>query len=478
MNNVKRIICTLILLSMLLSLLCACSFIKKPGEEGGKEEEKVTEDEGTKIGNPSAIGATSDPEDGLPIMKITTDSGEDIVTKEYQGAAVSSEGSSVEECNFEGLRAEVKCRGNFTFTGTKKKSFRVKFEEKINLYNQGKGAAKSWVLMAEHCDQSFLRNHIAFTMARVLTNIDYVSSSSYIHLYINDEYRGIYNVVEQHQVQKNRVNIEEDPEVIDTDYFIEWDEYANEDGNIEGLNWFRCGGNKFLVKSDFMTEEKCAFLEQYFNETNEAIIGGAQRDIKKYIDIDSFVDMYILHEVTKNMDVGWSSFFLVKNAEGKISCTCPWDFDLSFGNDERLDGGSFENLYAGNSEYAFGWGALEQGNEWFCYLMRQKWFVKLVIARWNEVKNDLEKVALEETDRILLCFGDDIANNFKVWNIFGKKINQEPPQIRELKSYEEHVKYFREWTVSRIEWIDEYFSNNDTKYLTTEYEEEDWWRPW
>ena len=265
--------------------------------------------------------------------------------------------------------------------------------------------------------------------------------------------------------------------MVDTDYFVEWDAYASEDGNVKGLNYFTCDGNMFLVKSDYMTEEKCEFLDNYFTEAYEAIKSGVQKDVVKYIDVDSFVDMYILQEFAKNIDVGWSSFFMVKKAGGKIFCTCPWDFDLSFGNDGRLDEGGFENLYVGNSEYAFGWNSLDQGNEWFCYLMRSKWFVNKVITRWNQVKGDMLELAVNEATRIYTCFGDEIEKNFTVWKIFGQKINQEPRHIRAMTTYSEHAEYFIQWIKDRHEWMSEYFSDPSTKYKTTEYKEPTW-RPW
>lgn len=470
----KRTISFALALIFIAAALIGCAGKKEnPAAEG-----EVTEEAKKQIGNPSALGADAEESSTLPTIKIVSESGKPIKKKEYEGATVSAEGATEEEQNFSSLHAEVKCRGNYTFTGTKKKSYRVKFDEKINLFGQGSGKAKSWVLMAEHCDQTFMRNHIAFAMANLLDGIEYVSSSSFVHLYINDEYQGIYHVVEQHQVGKSRVNINEDPAVTDTDYFIEWDAYAGEDG-ICGVNWFYVSENKFLVKSDNMTEDKCTFLSNYFNEAYAALQSGKQSDVEKYLDLPSFVDMYILHEISKNIDVGWSSFFFVKKAGGKISCTCPWDFDLAFGNDERLDSGSAEGMYVGNSEYAFGWwNRLDQGNEWLCYLMRQKWFVDMVVSRWNEKAKELQDCATGEIDRIYNCFADEIEKNFDVWNIWGQKINQEPRQIRDLHTYKEHVDYLRDWVNDRFKWMDDYFKDEKTKYQTTEYKEDDPWGPW
>lgn len=472
MKITHKALCVLLSVFLLLPFAsCKGSESGDPTEKDGTESTTTAEEQEEiirpSIGNPSALGAESDENSILPTISINTDSGGMIWTKNYEGASVSVSDASLDECNFEDLRAEIKCRGNFSF-GTDKKSYRIRFEEKINLFNQGRGPARSWVLLAEHCDQSFLRNHLTFAMANLLDNIAYVSSSSFVHLVINGQPQGIYHLAEQHQVQKNRVNINEDPEVIDTDYFIEWDAYAGEGGEEYGVEWFYCEENKFLVKSDSMTAEKCSFLQDYFQRAYSAIKSGKEKDIKEYIDIGSFIDMYILQETVKNIDVGWSSFFLVKEAGGKISCTCPWDFDLAFGNDERLDNGGYEKLYVGGSD-AGKRVDLSQDNEWFLYLMKNTWFVDLVIERWNEVSSDMKDMALGEAERIFTCFGDEIAGNFDIWRIFGRKVNMEPWQIRELNTYEKHVKYLINWVTSRFEWMEDYFSNPDTKYQTTEY---------
>lgn len=461
----KKSICLLLVFVLAVFSSCASSKQNEDSAEPEPVEEKKV------YGNLSALGAESDENSSIPTISIVTDSGKAVTKKVYEGAAVSASGAVSDEWDFSDLRAQVKCRGNYTYSSTEKKSYRVRFDDKINLFNQGDGKARSWVLMAEHCDQSFLRNHIAFAMAKKLTNISYSSSSSFVHLIINGKDQGIYHVVEQHQVGKHRVDINEDPEIVDTDYFIEWDKYADSDG-IYGINWFYAGENKFIVKSDAMSEAKCSFLSDFFNNANEAIAGGDESEIRKYLNVDTFVDMYILQEVMKNIDVGWSSFFFVKSAGGTISCTCPWDFDLAAGNDARLDNGSYEGLYVGNPEYVLFGGRkrLDQGNEWFAYLMMRTWFVDLVTARWDEVKGDMQDTAISEIDRISTCFADDIETNFKAWpRLFGSKINQEPDQIRALDTYQKHVAYLREWMVNRFTWLDNYFSDDSSKYLTTEF---------
>ena len=431
----------------------------------------VTEAQKPAIGNPSAIGYPSVEGDTLPILSIITEDGAEIVSKEeYLNAAISVSGTTDDALyGFTDRTSEVRCRGNYTFTGTEKKSYRLKFTEKINLFNQGYGPAKSWVLLANHCDQSFLRNHIAFSVARELSHISYCTSSSFVKLYINGEYEGIYQVAEQHQVNRYRVNIDEDPEAVDTDYLIERDNYAADSGD-EGVAYFRINRTKYRIHSDYLSEEKCKFVQDYYQKAHDAIKGGKIAEVSRYIDVDSMIDTMILQAFVKNTDVGYSSFFMVKKAGGKIYFTCPWDFDLSQGNDDRLDSGSPEGLYIGAKS------GMMQEHEWFYLLMNEQWFCNRLLARWNEVKEKIYGVAISEAQRILACFEDDMASNFDVWKIFGEKINQEPRDVRMLKSYNAHVKHLIKWIESRYSYLDGLF-NSEELYNQGGYESSGGWWP-
>ena len=431
----------------------------------------VTEAPKPAVGNPSAIGYPSSEGDTLPTLSIKTENGEEIKSKDvYINATISASGTLDDEVyGFTDLTTEVRCRGNYTFTATEKKSYRLKFTEKINLFGQGYGPAKSWVLLANHCDQTFLRNHLAFTMGRQLSNISYCTSSSFVKLYVNDEYLGIYQVAEQHQVNKYRVNINEDPNAVDTDYLIERDSYASDDCTF-GLDYFKIDRTEYRVHSDYMTEEKCSFIEDYFSKAQDAVENGTRVSVKRYIDLDSFADTMILQALMKNTDVGYSSFYMVKKAGDKIYFTCPWDFDLALGNDERLDNGKVDGLYVGVKS------DMSQEHEWFYLLMNEEWFCNLVRARWNEVKEKLYNAALYEIDRMLLCFEDDMASNFTVWTkVFGRQINKEPRAIRALRSYDAHVKYLRDWFTQRYTYLDDLFNSDELYNQGGYYNGGDWW---
>jgi len=464
----RKTVAILLLITTILPL-AACSTPKKdsdPDEETVSAPQYETE---TVYGNPSALGAESSQEDTLPTIIIRVKSGKDIVSKkEYLESSITIDGCA-EQYRLRNVSAQVRKRGNGSYTWAKG-AYRIKFYDKYNLFGQANGYGRSWVLLSNHSDASMLRTHTVFTMAHTLDNIGWTSSSSFVHLYINNKYQGVYQLIEQHNTSDGRIEVNEDPSVLDTDYLIELDEYADDSG-ARGVDWFRVGtfnykggsgqgtkANKYLIHSDYNTKERCSFLFDYFKKADDAIMEGNYEEVSQYIDLASFVDMYILQELALNSDVGWSSFYMVKKANDKIYFTCPWDFDLSIGNNHVIRNNSYKGLHAGNSV------ELEmQSHTWFFNLFKRKWFVDMVSKRWNEVAMGMRDAALNEINRIYTDFGSDLVKNYTVWDMPTKKYTEDYLVEYTRDTYDEHVQFIKFFLCKRFDWLDNYF-NSDRKY--------------
>ena len=68
-----------------------------------------------------------------------------------------------------------------------------------------------------------------------------------------------------------------------------------------------------------------------------SVLEGDREEIEELIDIDSVVDAYIVEEVFKNLDAGWSSFYMYRDIGGKLFFGPVWDFDLTSGNADGKD---------------------------------------------------------------------------------------------------------------------------------------------
>ena len=444
------------ILSLILAVLTAAAiFVSCSGRtEDGATSEDTT---GTEIISAPAL---------FPEIRVKTESGGPIVVREYSPVAVTLEGSEDGKYDFESLPAQMKCRGNSTFH-MPKKPYRIKFDEKINVLGQGGGPSKSWVLLANHTDKSLLRDHVTFAMGKKLDGIGFTSSSSFVQFYMNGVYFGVYELVEHHGEGKYRIVMNEDPEEPDTDYLIELDEYVNINGG-DIPYYFNVRERAFSIKSDVMTMAKWRFIRDYFKNVDEAIAEGDEETVSELIDLPSFVDMYLLHEIAMNSDVGSSSFFFLKKAGGKLYCTCPWDFDIAYGNDEAVYGGDWKGIFAGNPDFTGGIRGYDtpRSNDWFSWLMKREWFVDLVTERWGEVKDTLEETALASIDEALGSWEDEMNKNFDKWKVLNRRIVAETDETLGFETWRENAEYLREWIVNRFDWLDGYFSDPATKYGT------------
>ena len=348
--------------------------------------------------------------------------------------------------------ATIKCRGNASM-GWVKKSFTLKFTESVKLAGLGKGKSKNWVLVSNHCDQSLMRNQAAFTLQRLMDGIEWAPDCRPVDVYVNGDYRGNYMLIEKVTVNKNRVNTvnTKDNPSIDADFMLELDNYASKAGDY-GVVWFTAKSYPYEIRGEEnLTSERCDYIDQWVTDAYVTACSGTEEEIRAILDIDSLVDCYLAEEIMKNIDCGWSSFFLYRR-DGMLYFGPGWDFDLAAGNDYRLDNGSYKGLYAGKPN------GFSQQNTWFLVMMEKDWFRKLAAERFFELdKEGVFEEWLEDLDSVYSICAESFIHNFERWPIFGQRLNMEPDQIRALDSVEEHYSYLKEWLGNRIVWLaDEY----------------------
>ncbi|MBR5871709.1 MAG: CotH kinase family protein, partial [Clostridia bacterium] len=391
----------------------------------------------------------------LPIISIVTASGRDVTSKDtYVGATVSICNTGISDYEMSGVSADIRGRGNATWTH-EKKSYRIRFSLKQQPLGLGDAPDRSWILMANHCDQSLMRNALAMDLANRLDGIGFNSNCAHVELYLNGEYRGVYLLAEPIQVDAARVDIGEedegyDPMAEDAGFLVELDSYS------EPPYDFRIGGKRYQVKSDVRTNAQFAYIQNYIASVENAVYSGDRDALAALVDLDSFVDGYLLEEYFKNIDVGWSSFYMYKKPGEKMVLGPFWDFDLAAGNDHRLDNGSSEGLYAGQYRRGF-----DQYHPWFTALTQYDWFIEAVVARWKEIRGRIDE-NLAFLRQTVAASPEAFTRNFECWDIFGQRINQEPEHIMALDSWEAHAAALDTWLTERAAWLDDCFSSAES----------------
>ena len=221
---------------------------------------------------------------------------------------------------------EIKGRGNTTWF-QEKRPYRIELSGSKDLLGSGK--AKRWVLLANYFDHSFLRTDVAFRMAEMLDMSD--KRGDFVELYFDGEYEGLYYLMKKIEVSKSSINLKNANGVlfeIDTlhNYEVEC--------NVSYI------GDCLVLKDIVLDEENNkgeaikSFLDS-FNRFEMAVEKGDYNTIAETVDIDSFINYFLINEFTVNPDAYNSSFYLYRDGENdKIHFGPLWDFDYSLGNKE------------------------------------------------------------------------------------------------------------------------------------------------
>ncbi|MDR0307270.1 MAG: CotH kinase family protein [Chitinispirillales bacterium] len=224
----------------------------------------------------------------------------------------------------------IRGRGNNSWNDfrAKKKSYRINFKDKTPLF--GLEAAKNWVLLGQHRDETLLFNAVAFELGNRFA-FPFNHSFNFIDLYINGEYRGNYLLTEQNQVGPGRVNIEKGG------WFAEIDEYYDDEPK------FRTASYNLPVMIKWPKGGKTACGEENpahipvkndFNGLADALASPdfPENGYRELIDITTFIDFLMINELAANTDLSHPrSTFLYKDKDGAISMGPLWDFDSGYG---------------------------------------------------------------------------------------------------------------------------------------------------
>lgn len=386
----------------------------------------------------------------MPIITIDTKSGRDVISKtDYMDATYSILGCS-EDYEIVAEQMEIRGRGNNSW-GYPKKSYKFKIVKKDNLLGIAAGNERVWCLLANQCDQSLQRNHIAFEFARYFDGIDWMPASTSVEVYLNGQYNGVYLLVEDIQISDNRVDIDDKHRnEVDTGYLLEMSNYAS--GEV-----IYAHDRTYMIHSDLSTDKTIKnaqkeFIKNYIKKCHNALIEGNKEKCEELMDLDSLVAIYLVEEITKNLDSQWDSFNVHKDTGGKLVFGPVWDFDLSLGN---ADSGAenYDGIFVGNGDGSGG-----GGETWFAVAMMNDWFRQMVADKWVEVYDSVSLMPQFIIDEAKLGF-DSYERNFEKWKIFGQKQNRETNRITELKNYYQHYSYLANWLDSRINWLNNTFTN-------------------
>jgi len=371
---------------------------------------------------------------GLPIIYLQTDSFLPIDSKDdyILGDTWIDGGRGFDD--FEELPMKIRGRGNSTWEFPKK-PFQMKLDDKAEFL--GMPNDKKWLFLAEYADKTMLRNKIAYEMGYI-SNLDWTPQARFAEVFINGEYNGTYNVTQKVEESNNRVALG------DTGYLLELDQLERLD--FDDVYFESTATDKFIVNIKEPSLEYDS--EEYIYIVNligdfESVLFGANftsesNGYRQYIDIDSFVDWFLISEITKNVDsMFFSSIFLNVIPGEQIKMGPLWDFDLAFGNVDYAD-----------SRYPEGWWV--KYNPWYERLFQDPYFVAKIKERFEYFNNNQDLI-INKIDSYSEQLKWAQKENDDKWQTMGVFVWPNPVVF---DTYQEEVDNMKSWYSTRMSWLE------------------------
>lgn len=381
-------------------------------------------------------------------MSITTDGGTAVDSKDkkdYRACTIKIE-SDTAVWNFEG-RGRIRGRGNSTWLWYPKKPYRIKLDEKASIL--GLDANKDWVLLANYRDPTHLMNTFVFEMGHGL-GIPFTNHSRYIELTINGDYKGLYQLTEQIEVGKSRVDIGKKKGWL---LSLDVDDGPAESPGAGDNFWSSVYQMPVCVKSpeaeDYATPETLVNDAQTALASLENTIKSHDYDaLAKICNIPVMIDYLLIQEYIYNVELSAPRSIYIhkdKGDDAKWTFGPLWDFDAGFDFDwgQMTTGHYFFKDYR---ETVLGTDPANHISNYtytpsfFTDMWRSKTFVSEVKNRWNALMPRIMSEFWPEAKRYADAAAEAMERDAKRWPID--------------KDYKTEINRMEKWLNSRAIYMD------------------------
>lgn len=319
----------------------------------------------------------------------------------------------------------------------------------------GMDAHHEWALHGPFLDKTLMRNYMWYNIAGEI--MGYAPNVRFCEVVINGEYRGLYLLTEFISAGKDGSRLDLSLDAKDntyTGYLLRLDRYDDSE-----YDWLRSlttytlrndadlklevefpGAKKLTpelkksIKDDFSKFEKSLYSYDYDSK---------KYGYTKYIDVDSFVDYFLLNEFTVNYDAGSYSTYIYKDISGKFKM-CIWDFNNSCDNYQEQSMMSVQHFEVHNKL-------------WYGMLIKDEDFVKRILSRYRELRKTYlsEEYLNNYIDDVIEYLGPAIKRNFDKWGYTFDSESLLIPAERNIHSYDEAIAQLKGFIKSRGEWMDD-----------------------
>jgi hypothetical protein len=323
-----------------------------------------------------------------------------------------------------------------------------------------------WILYAPYDDKTCMRNVLSYDIANKTGH--YASRTQFCELVINGQYQGIYVLMEKVKRDNNRVNISK---LLTTDitgdqltggYIIKVDRddgpgsywtspYPAADGsNVNFVHVYPENGTIVPQQRNYIM----AYVDTVENVLASPTFADPINGYRKFIGVNTFIDYFILNEVSKNVDGYRLSTFFYKDKQssgGKLKAGPAWDYNLAWWNADYCGGDVTSGwAYDIGTVCPGGW----QPNFWWARLLQDPSYTAQLRCRWDELRLTTLSIPVlnNYVDWIAAYLNESQARHFTAWPILGAYTWPNPSPIP--TDYPEEITALKTWINDRILWMD------------------------
>lgn len=334
-----------------------------------------------------------------------------------------------------------------------------------------------WVLYAPYNDKTLMHNFLAYTLSREAGH--WAANCRYVEVVINGDYKGIYVLMEKIKRGSGRVNITKlnttdiSGDAVTGGYIFSIDKEADAWFSayqpLYGNQGQRIRFSYIYPKITSIVPEQQSWLRNYVDSFENALNGvnyqDKQNGWRHFADEASFIDFFIINELSRNVDGYRLSTYFHKDRQskgGKIVAGPVWDYDLAFRN---------ANYCNGSDTTGWAWAFNQtcpqdfwQVPFWWYRLEKDSAFQSGLRCRWKQLRQTTLSDARINTlvDSIVNLTAEARQRHFQRWPVLGNYIWPNPSPIP--TTYQEEISVLKEWLASRISWISRNLPNSGACY--------------
>lgn len=348
----------------------------------------------------------------------------------------------------------------------------------------GMPSESDWILNANYTDKTFLRNVMAYQIWQNMGH--YATCYQFVELVLNGQYQGIYVFSEKIKRDKNRLDIsklsisENSGDELTGGYIFKVDKQTGSGG----AGWISSyapsvspNGQTIYFqyeypKAEDLTSQQSTYIKNYVYDFETALKSESFSDtnsgFRKYAKEKTFIDYFMVNELSKNVDGYRLSTFLNKERDskgGKIRMGPVWDYDIAW-----------HNAYYCEGDLVTGWAYqfpcpddYWQVPFWWSRLLEDPRYENNLACRWQDLRQNMlsDQWFDNYIDSISGQLMESQERNFAKWPILGVYIWPNP--LPYPPTYQEEIDVLKTWMHDRLSWLDENMPGNcDESYGITE----------